>query len=94
LTGEEEVCLAKELIPDIILIDIQLPGMDGLKAIHKMKCGTYFIGRVFRNTQKIWNNRYIASSIEVSTYKKNCYMLISHLTFEGISRCQLKKGRL
>ena len=32
-TGEEGVRLAKERIPDLVLMDIQLPGMDGIAAL-------------------------------------------------------------
>ncbi len=35
-TGEEGVRLAKELIPDVVLLDIQLVGIDGLEAANKM----------------------------------------------------------
>jgi two-component system invasion response regulator UvrY len=35
-TGEEGVRLAKELIPDVVLLDIQLAGIDGLEAANKM----------------------------------------------------------
>lgn len=30
--GEEGVALARELLPDLILMDIQMPGMDGMTA--------------------------------------------------------------
>lgn len=35
--GEEAVKLAKELSPDIILMDIRMPVMDGLAALNKIK---------------------------------------------------------
>ncbi|GJQ50042.1 polar-differentiation response regulator DivK [Candidatus Kuenenia stuttgartiensis] len=36
-TGEEALSLLKEQIPDIILMDIQLPGIDGLTLIRQIK---------------------------------------------------------
>ena len=37
LTGEEAVRLARELRPDLILMDIQLPRMSGIKALRQIR---------------------------------------------------------
>ncbi len=37
--GEEAIKLAKECSPDVILMDINMPGMNGLQAIKEMKDG-------------------------------------------------------
>ncbi len=37
--GEEAIKLAKECNPDVILMDINMPGMNGLQAIKEMKDG-------------------------------------------------------
>ena len=36
-TGEEGIRIATETAPDIILMDVHLPGMDGLEAAHRLK---------------------------------------------------------
>jgi two-component system cell cycle response regulator DivK len=36
-TGEEGVRLAKARIPDLVLMDIQLPGMDGITALGALR---------------------------------------------------------
>jgi two-component system, cell cycle response regulator DivK len=36
-TGEEGVRLARELHPDLILMDIQLPGIDGATALRQLR---------------------------------------------------------
>ncbi|MCM2265891.1 MAG: response regulator [Desulfuromonadales bacterium] len=35
--GQEGVALAKAVLPDLILMDIQMPGMDGMTASHLLK---------------------------------------------------------
>ena len=36
-SGEEAVRLAKEFIPDVVLMDLVMPGMDGVEATRKVK---------------------------------------------------------
>ena len=36
-TGEDGVRLAKSRIPDLVLMDIQLPGMDGITALGELR---------------------------------------------------------
>ena len=39
-TGLEGVDLASEHIPDLVLMDIQLPDLDGVQALHRLRADT------------------------------------------------------
>jgi CheY-like chemotaxis protein len=36
-TGEDGIALATERLPDLVLMDVQLPGMDGVEALHHLR---------------------------------------------------------
>lgn len=38
-TAEDGVTLATERGPDLVLMDVQLPGMDGVEALHQLRRG-------------------------------------------------------
>jgi CheY-like chemotaxis protein len=38
-TGEDGVRLAEECQPDLVLMDLQLPGIDGSEALHRLREG-------------------------------------------------------
>jgi len=36
-TGEETLCLAEELLPDVVLLDIGMPGESGIETVRRLK---------------------------------------------------------
>ncbi len=38
-SGEDGVRLAREMVPDLILMDLQLPGIDGAEALRQIRTG-------------------------------------------------------
>ena len=59
-TGEEGVTMAEASLPDLILIDIQLPGLDGYEATRRIKAN-----RVLRQIPVIVVTSYALSGDEV-----------------------------
>jgi len=40
-SGEESVVAARELTPDLVLMDVNLPGIDGIEATRRLTSGPY-----------------------------------------------------
>jgi two-component system, cell cycle response regulator DivK len=39
-TGAEAIALATEQTPDLVLMDVQLPDLDGVQALHRLRANT------------------------------------------------------
>lgn len=44
VTGEDGVRLAREHRPDLVLMDIQLPGIDGIEALRQLRADPALVG--------------------------------------------------
>jgi CheY-like chemotaxis protein len=38
-SGEESLAMATELLPDLVLMDVNLPGIDGIEATRRLRAG-------------------------------------------------------
>lgn len=63
--GVEAVSLARDLRPDVILMDLQMPEMDGVQAIREIKAQSPEIGIIILTTYD--TDEYIFSGIEAGT---------------------------
>jgi two-component system cell cycle response regulator DivK len=67
LTGEEGVALAETEVPDLILMDIQLPGIDGYETTRRIKANS-----ALRHIPVIAVTSYALSGDEVKAFEAGC----------------------
>jgi two-component system cell cycle response regulator DivK len=67
VTGEEGVTLAETCLPDLILMDIQLPGLDGYEATRRIKAN-----RALRQIPLIAVTSYALSGDDVKALEAGC----------------------
>jgi two-component system, cell cycle response regulator DivK len=67
LTGEEGVAMAETHRPDLILMDIQLPGLDGYEATRRIKANP-----VLRTIPIIAVTSFALSGDDVKAYEAGC----------------------
>jgi len=61
INGTEVVALCKELDPDIVLMDIRMPEMDGLTAMHEMKRNAVHAKIIVLTAH--WHHQYLVRSL-------------------------------
>jgi two-component system cell cycle response regulator DivK len=72
VTGEEGVTLAEAQVPDLILMDIQLPGLDGYEATRRIKANP-----ALRHIPIIAVTSYALSGDDVKAFEAGCNGYVS-----------------
>jgi two-component system, cell cycle response regulator DivK len=72
VTGEEGVAVAERHVPDLILMDIQLPGLDGYEATRQIKADP-----ALRHIPIIVVTSYALSGDDVKAFEAGCDAYIS-----------------
>ena len=67
VTGEDGVALAERERPDLILMDIQLPGLDGYEATRRIK-----VNQALRHIPIIVVTSYALSGDDVKAFEAGC----------------------
>ena len=72
VTGEEGVTAAESHVPDLILMDIQLPGLDGYEATRRIKANA-----ALRHIPIIAVTSYALSGDDVKAFEAGCNGYVS-----------------
>ena len=72
VSGHEGVAMAREVVPDLILMDIQLPGIDGYEATRRIKAN-----RALRQIPLIAVTSYALSGDDVKAFEAGCDAYLS-----------------
>jgi two-component system, cell cycle response regulator DivK len=72
VTGEEGVSMAETQVPDLILMDIQLPGIDGYEATRRIKANA-----ALRQIPVVAVTSYALSGDDVKAFEAGCDAYIS-----------------
>jgi DNA-binding NarL/FixJ family response regulator len=81
-TAEEGLEMAAELSPDLVLMDINLPGIDGLEATRRLVAGQ-------NGTRVIVLSTYEASEYEARSLEAGAVAFISKSEFDPDTLCRV-----
>lgn len=83
--GESGLALADELAPDLVLMDVQMPGIDGLEATRRLS-------RAHKDTRVIVLSTYHADEYETAALEAGAIAFISKSDFGPHSLASLRKA--
>lgn len=86
--GRDAVHMAKEHIPDLVIMDIRMPFMDGIDAMHKMFENNRNLPVVFNSAYTMYKENFMSWSADAYVVKNKDLAELIQVVASTLKRCQ------